>query len=144
MKTETDYSKIIPDYQNIITKWVCDGLNIDYQWIKNYQTFGVVYQDKIIAGLIFHDVNYGHDVWWTIYSTNKHWCNRRVLKQFFREAFNVLHCQRINLLIDADNDAALKFVTRLGFKIEGRLRKYRNNGRDCYILGLLQSENKYL
>ena len=144
MKMVTDCSKIVPDYNNIITQWVCNGLGENTSWLQNYKTYGVMRNSKIIAGLIFHNLNYGHDVWWTIYSTNRHWCTRRIIKQFFSEAFDTLQCRRINLLVDTDNQACLKFVTRLGFKIEGCLRQYRENEKDCYILGLLKTENKYL
>jgi len=144
MSKATDCSEIVHDYNNIITRWVCAGLKENTDWLQNYKTYGVMRHGKIIAGLIFHNLNYGQDVWWTIYSTDSHWCNRRIIKQFMNEAFEHLKCHRINLLINIDNKSCINFVTRLGFQIEGCLRKFRENGQDCYILGLLKSENKYL
>jgi len=143
MNKEMEYSDIVPDYDNIITKWICSMLGENTNWIQNYQTFGIIRNSKIIAGLIFHNLNYGQDVWWTIYSNDKHWCTRKIIKRFMYEAFEVLQCRRINLLVNTDNQQCLKFVTRLGFKIEGCLRQYREDGKDCYILGLLKSENKF-
>lgn len=144
MKTEADCSRIVPDQNNIIARWVCQGLKEDESWLKDYRTFGVMRQGKIIAGVIFHHACIGENVWWTIYSIDKHWCTRRIIKEFMREAFEFLKCRRINLLVDEDNQDCLKFVTRLGFRIEGLLRQFRESGKNCYILGLLKSENKYL
>lgn len=143
MKTVADLSKIISDQNNLITEWVCRNLGYKTNWLQNYHTFGVVRNNKIIAGLIFHDVHINDDVSWTIYSTDKHWCTKKIIKFFMREAFEYLGCRRINILVNTDNDKCLKFVTGLGFKKEGLLRQFRENGQDCYILGLLKSENKY-
>lgn len=143
MKTVADLSRIVPDKNNLITKWVCHHLGYGTDWLEKYQTFGVIRQGKIIAGLIYHDVHIGNDVSWTIYATDKHWCTKRILKFFMREAFEYLQCRRINILVNTDNEKCLKFVTGLGFKKEGQLRQFREDGQDCYILGLLKSENKY-
>lgn len=144
MKTAADCCRIVADRNNVITHWVCRGLKTDSAWVKNYRTLGVMKGDRLLAGLIFHDVRYGQDVWWTIYSIDKHWCSKRIIKAFMREAFEVMKCRRINLLVNPENTACLNFVTRLGFKIEGRLRAFREDGKDCCLLGLLKSENKYL
>ena len=144
MNMVADYSEIVPDNYNIICEWICRELKLGTDWLTNYRTFGIMRNNKIIAGLIFHNARFGQDVWWTIYSTDKHWCNRRILKEFMHEAFINLKCRRINLLVDTDNESCLEFVKRLGFKIEGLLRQYRDNGKNCYILGLLKSETKYL
>jgi len=145
MKTVADCSNIIiPDNNDTIARWVCKGLGENTNWLYNYQTFGVMRKGKIVAGLIFHDIRVGQDVWWTIYSIDPRWCCRRIIKDFMYLAFQILKCRRINLLVNPDNKSALNFVTRLGFKIEGYLRQFRDNGSDCCILGLLKSENKYL
>ena len=143
MKVVAEFSKIITDKDNIITKWVCERLGYGTCWLQNYITFGIVRNEKIIAGLIFHDIHLGDDVSWTIYSTDKHWCTKKIIKFFMKMAFEYYQCRRINILVNTDNDKCLKLVTGLGFKTEGLLRQFRENGQDCYILGLLKSENKY-
>ena len=115
MNTVADYSEIVPDNHNIICDWVCRKLKLGTDWLTSYRTFGIMRNGKIIAGLIFHNARFEQDVWWTIYSTDKHWCNRRILKEFMREAFINLKCRRINLLVDIDNEECLRFVKRLGF-----------------------------
>lgn len=143
MRQAADCSEIVPDRDNLIARWVCNGLHTDTVWLQNYRVYGVMRNAKIIAGLIFHNLRYGQDVWWTIYAEDARWCNRRIVSAFMREAFEVCGCRRINLLVDADNEKCLKFVLRLGFKIEGKLRQFREDGKDCLVLGLLKSENKF-
>lgn len=143
MKPEADCSEIVPDRDNLIARWVCRGLCTGTDWLQNYRVFGIMRNSKIIAGLIFHNLRYGQDVWWTIYAEDARWCNRRIVRAFMREAFEVCRCRRINLLVDTDNEKCLKLVTRLGFKVEGRLRQFREDGKDCLVLGLLKSENKF-
>ena len=138
------YTEVVPDTNDIITQWVCQHLGFDTAWLKAYMTFGILQKDKIVAGLIFHDIHPQQDVTWTIFSNNKTWCKRHIIKEFMRIAFAVFQCRRINILVDTDNQNCLKFVKRLGFKEEGVLRAYRENGKDCYIVSLLKTENKYL
>ncbi len=143
MKTEAEFSKVVSDHNNIITEWVCHQLGYGTEWLQNYITYGVLRKKKIIAGLIFHDIHPGDDLSWTIYSSDKHWCTRKIIKFFMQEAFEYFQCRRINILVNTDNKKCLKLVTGLGFRNEGLLRRFRENGQDCYILGLLKSENKY-
>ena len=62
----------------------------------------------------------------------------------FALAFNILKCRRVNLLVSKSNVRSLDFVRRLGFKTEGLLREYRENGEDCYFMGMLAKECPWL
>lgn len=136
--------KIIPDITGAISHWVCKGLGYDTKWLGNNITFGFFINDELKGGLIFHDYRPDHDIWWTVYTTDKRWCNRRMLKQMFDFAFGKLNCRRINLLVSKSNLESLRFVQKLGFQKEGLLRAYRENGEDCYFLGMLKNECKWI
>ncbi len=136
--------RIIQDKDGSITEWVCRGLGYNTAWLNDYLTFGFEYDNKLVGGLIFHDWRCGHDIWWTVYTVNPHWCNRNMLRQMFAVAFNTLRCRRINLLVSKHNQRSLNFVRRLGFKAEGLLREYRENGDDCYFFGMLAKECPWL
>ena len=141
---ESNEYKILSDVDGLIADWVCKGLNFDKNWLGNNITFGFCLGNKFIGGLIFHDIRPKQDVWWTVYSINKRWCNRRMLKKMFETAFQWLSCRRINILVDVDNKDSLNFVEKLGFKREGLLRSYRDDGKDCYLLGMLKDECKWI
>ena len=144
MKSEAELYRIMPDYMGVIQKWVCDGLGEDTQWIVDSFTVGIAYKGKIIAGIIMNNYRKDLDVWLTIYSTDKHWCARSVLKYVFKTCFETLKCKRVNILISKDNHKSISLCERLGFVKEGLLRQYRENGHDCYILGMLKKECKWL
>jgi RimJ/RimL family protein N-acetyltransferase len=55
-----------------------------------------------------------------------------------------LGCVRITAPIADGNDGAIRFVTKLGFQLEGRLRKAMPDGADRLIYGLLKEDCKWL
>lgn len=137
-------TEIIPDCNGVIKDWVCMGLKEGKKWCGENYTCGFVRDGKLIGGLIYHDYRLDTDVWWTIFSTDKRWCTRHVLHYIFDVAFNKFRCKRISLMVNAGNAPCLNFVTKLGFKEEGRLRAYREDGADIIIFGMLKDECRYL
>ena len=148
MIRDSDMSKEAASYNIIsgrmpwLVDWVSQGLgepNTD--WVgTNYYTVAFYYNGKLVGGLVCHDLRLGCDVWWTIYTTNKKWCNRKVLHHIFHLAFDVCKCRRISLGVSRNNMASLSLVKRLGFKFEGYLRGYRDNGEDVILFGMLKNE----
>ncbi|MBP5352533.1 MAG: GNAT family N-acetyltransferase [Alphaproteobacteria bacterium] len=136
--------KVYVDPDGSIMRWVCRNLGEDSTWVGEHLTFGFAVDNRMVGGLIFNQYRPHHDVWWTIFSNDKRWCTRAVLRQMFTEAFVRLDCRRINLLISKSNKHAVKFVRRLGFKKEGTWRQFRENGEDCYVFGMLKSECQWI
>ena len=144
MNKEAELYKIMPDCQGVIAKWVCDGLGENTDWIGDNYTFGICRQGKMVAGIILNNYRKDLDVWLTIYSVSPRWCVKSVLKYTFLVCFKTLNCKRVNVFVSKDNHKSLSLCERLGFKKEGLLRQYRENGQDCYILGMLKKECKWL
>ncbi len=140
----SDEYEILPDKNNIIAKWVCDGLGENADWLDTHITYGFAQGEKMLGGLIFHSYRPNIEVWWTVYTVDKRWCNRRMLRAMFDLAFNKLKCRRISLLVSKSNAASLNFVKKLGFQQEGMFRAYRENGDDCCIFGMLKNECKWI
>lgn len=140
MSKETVSCKIIADTDDIITRFVCAGLGYDASWLDEHFTIGFILDNRLIGGLIYHNIRPGIDVWWTLYTINKRWCTRRVLNFMFDVAFNYFGCRRISMSADIDNIDCLKLALKLGFKAEGVLRGFRDNGKDAVIMGILQQE----
>ena len=69
-----------------------------------------------------------------------HWLSRSFFKASFELPFRVLEVPRITGLIRAENLKAQRFVTRLGFQYEGRMRKAFSDGQDLVLYGLLREE----
>lgn len=143
MQSEMAYCKILPDSGNIISNWVCEMLGFDNSWVGDNYTIGIELEGKMIAGIIFNNYRKNCDVTLTIYSNNPRWCNKRILKYVFGVCFNKLNCRRVSVLVSKDNAKSLKLCKHLGFKVEGLLRQFRDNGEDCYFMGMLKTENKW-
>ena len=69
-----------------------------------------------------------------------HWLSRSFFNASFELPFRVLEVPRITGLIRAENLKAQRFVTRLGFQYEGRMRKAFSDGQDLVLYGLLREE----
>ena len=68
------------------------------------------------------------------------WVSRSYFNAAFELPFVVLELPRITGLIRAENLRAQRFVTRLGFQYEGRMRKAFPDGGDLVLYGLLREE----
>ena len=132
--------KLVVDFDHQISRWVCKKLNISESEAEG-MAVGFVVKNELIGGLVFHNLRKDCELWWTIYTTDKRWCTRSILKQIFGIAFEFYNVRRISLLVNTDNYPCINLVERLGFKKEGCLRQYREDGADCYIYGMLKSEN---
>ncbi len=142
MSKATAYCKIVADEGDIVTRFVCAGLGYDMSWLDRHFTVGFICNGRLIGGLIYHNIRPGRDVWWTLYTTDKKWCSRRIMNFIFGLAFDYFGCRRVSMSADADNAACLKLALQLGFRAEGILRNYRDNGKDAVIMGMLKEEYK--
>jgi RimJ/RimL family protein N-acetyltransferase len=138
--------RIIPDFDGRVAQWVSDGIKKDdNEWLKERLcSFAFVDDNKLLGGLVFHNFEPQHSLWWTVYSVDKRWCNRRMLRVMFGLAFEHFKCRRINVLVDEDNEASLRLVQKLGFKIDGHLRRFRSADKDSYLLGMLKNECSWI
>lgn len=143
MNKEMGFCKVISDNNGTITKWICYKLNLQTDWLGEYFTIGFFYENRIIGGLIYHDIRPHQDVWWTLYTNDKHWCNRRILRFMFSVAFDYFGCQRISMRTTVNNKKCQKLARQLGFKTEGVLRRYADNGDDVIIMGILKEQSHF-
>jgi RimJ/RimL family protein N-acetyltransferase len=68
------------------------------------------------------------------------WSSRGFFNASFEFPFMVLEVPRVTGLIRAENLDAQRFVSRLGFQHEGRMRKAFADGTDLVLYGLLREE----
>lgn len=130
------------DKQGIID-FVCDGLKEDKEWIGDCEALGLYQGKNLIAGVIFNNIRPQRDCWLTIYTTTPYWATKSTLRTIFDIVFDFFKCQRCSVLISESNAKSLDMCKRLGFIEEGLLRNYRENGENCYLMGMLKSECKW-
>ena len=142
MKQPEEFCSVF--YDNNLVDWICQGLKIDKKWLEgDYYTIGFKSGNKLLGGLIYHNIRPQRDLWVTIYTADKKWCNRRVLKIIFSLAFNFWQVERISISVSANNVSCIRLVEKLGFIKEGVFRKYMDDGSDCFFYGMLKSENEW-
>jgi len=126
---------------DMVRLWVARELGITIE--GECRTIGAVLDGKLIAGAIFnHYAGFMVDI--HIATTDKKWCNRRVLKSVFEMAFNNLKCVRVNMMCSKNNKSMRKLALRLGFKQEGCHKKAHLGTTDAISYGLLKTDCRWL
>ena len=138
-----DFCRIFLDLKGDVVSFVGKGLGEKDDWVGKNLTLGIKRKNELISGVVFHDIRPKIDVWLTIFSTDKRWCNRRVLRAIFDIAFNFLKCRRVSVKVDALNLKSRKLVEGLGFQKEGVLRCYEDNGHDSVLYSMLKNECRW-
>lgn len=98
---------------------------------------------NIVGGCVIHNFTQ-RDCHTHVAGVGPRWCTRRFLGECFRHIFLKLGCRRCTGLVAASNQHALDWDLRLGFVYEGTLRKHLANDEDCYVLGMLREECRWL
>lgn len=105
-------------------------------WEKSGPSYTIIIDGKIIAcaGVVLHPFNNGEA--WTLFSQDFYshvkGCYQEIKKGLDRiMADNKL--KRVEALVDCRDGAALNFIEHLGFKVEGKKKKYGPNGEDMFM-----------
>lgn len=138
MSREPVYCKA--DKTGKVLHFIAEGLGDDPKDYEPSLAIGFYQGEKLIGGVLINDIRPGRDCWVTIYTTDKHWATRRVIKYFFTVVFVTIGAKRCSAFISESNQKSFDCCKRLGFKQEGLLREYRNNGENCYVMGILKQE----
>lgn len=133
-----------PDETKQTLLYVANGLGDNPADYEPCLALNISLNGKTIAGVLLNDVRHGRDVWMTIYSSDKRWATKSVIKYVFGIVFHLMECKRASVFVSVGNTKSFDMCQRLGFKKEGCLRQYRDNGEDCYVMGMLKQECKWL
>ena len=68
------------------------------------------------------------------------WLSRGNIAGFLWYPFEQLGVRRVTVLVHRKNKVSRRFVERIGWKLEGVLRKAAEDGRDLMVYGLLREE----
>ncbi len=129
----------------IVAAWVAKRLDIPT--FGPSTALGVVRQDRLIAGVVFnnyHQYPSGATIEASIAAIDPHWATRAVLRNFFSYPFLQMNVGRLGVTCRKSNKHARKFVTRLGFKLEGIARRLWDGKQDAAVYSMLAEECKWL
>lgn len=126
-----------------VIKFVAEGLKDKIEDYVPALPIGIYKGEKLIGGVLINDIRPQRDCWLTIYTTTPYWANKAVLRYVFGAVFDLIKAERCSVFVSLSNTKSFDMCQRLGFKQEGLLRQYRDNGEDCYVMGMLKSECKW-
>lgn len=133
---------LIVGADEFVAKWVIDRVG---GVVPNEigAAIGSFHNGQITGGVIYHE--YRPDRMISMVAAGEPgWLNRGKLRKFFSYPFDELGVKRINAVVDAANERAIEFNTKLGFVVEGRVREAMNNDSDAIIFGMLKKECRWL
>lgn len=123
----------------LVAKWVQDKLPEIRNGFGLCSAIGVLENNQPIAGVVYHDYR-GHSIQLSMASTSPRWCTRTTLRHLLGYPFLQLGVARITACTAKGNKQLRSLVERLGFQLEGRLRRGFDGRRDMLIYGLLREE----
>jgi len=113
------------------------------QW-DHYAALGVVRDHALIGGVVFHDYRpQAADIEITAGFTTPRWCSPATFGEIMRYPLVQLDLERCTARVASGNHPARRFLERLGFIEEGRLRRGRDGVQDDVIYGVLREEGRW-
>jgi RimJ/RimL family protein N-acetyltransferase len=122
-----------------VINFVAHGLGDDVREYIPSLELGI-YDNKLIGGVLINDIRPERDCWLTIYTESPRWATKQTLKYIFTVVFVTIGAKRCSVFVSESNQKSHNMCLRLGFKDEGLLREYRDNGENCYVMGMLKQE----
>ena len=135
--------QVLCDDTGAVVNWVAHGLGDNVREYIPCLSLGIWQDGTLIGGVLFTDIRPSRDCWLTIYTESPRWATKNVLKHIFNTVFLTIGAKRCSVLVSESNKKSYDLCQRLGFKDEGLLREYRENGENCYVMGMLKQECKW-
>ncbi len=132
--------RVVYQQHPLLCKWAGDIL--DREFDDKCKTIAIENNGKIIAVILYYNYT-GDDVEMAIASRSPKWITRKILRIGFRYPFCQLGCSRVTGRVEADDHKVLEIDKRLGFVVEGTVRKALK-GKDIIILGMLKDECRWI
>ncbi len=124
-------------------QWLKDRLLLDkIQGEDAAQAYGFRHNGEIVGAFVFSEYT-GNDVHMYCVSENPKIFQRRYFKQMFDYCFETMKVKRVSAMCNESNLRSRKLISGVGFKQEGRLRRYFGN-EDALVYGLLKEDMRMI
>jgi RimJ/RimL family protein N-acetyltransferase len=109
-------------------------------------TFSIVncIDDEIVAAVVLQDSNGVNAFIHVAADTRRRWLTRDYIYKTFRFAFDELGLNRLTGLVESDNELAIHFDEKLGFRKEAVLTGAGHRGQDAFIYAMHRHECRWL
>ena len=131
----------------IVADWVAEQLGMRRGCFDPCAGIGVTLRGDLVAGVVFN--NYrplpeGATIDASIVATTARWATRQVLRDFFAYPFLQMGATRLGVSCRKSNKHARRFVTRLGFRMEGVARRLWDGRHDAVVYSMFPEECRWL
>ena len=122
-----------------VANWVQSRLPEIRNGFGEYTAIGVTEDGAPIAGVVYHHY-IGFDMQLSMAADSPRWCSRRTLRALLGYPFYQLKVARITACTGKHNKRMRSMAERLGFRLEGCVRRGFDGTRDVLVYGMLRSE----
>jgi RimJ/RimL family protein N-acetyltransferase len=136
---------LVVDQRERVCLWAAE--NMGYENVSFTNAYAIGLEDaggELVAAAVFNQFHFPSISGHIVSDGSKKWMTKKFLYAMFDYPFRQLGCTRITAPIAERNEAAVQFVERLGFVLEGRLRRAMPDGSDRLIYGLLKEDCSYV
>ena len=126
-----------------VNAWVSSKIYGNDRFPEDAPSIGLLEDGRIVGGVVY-TMYTGNGIMMNVAGEYKGWINRAFIRAAFAYPFKQLKCTRVSGLVRIDNEAALEFDTRLGFRQEGIIRRGDDDGTDLVLMGMLREECKWI
>lgn len=126
-----------------VNDWVSSKIFGKDKFDPEAPSIGLLENGKIIGGVVY-TMYTGNGIMMNVAGDHPGWVSLGFIKAAFAYPFIQLGCTRVSGMVRVDNPKALLFDMKLGFHIEGVVRKGDDDGTDMVMLGMLREECKWL
>jgi hypothetical protein len=134
--------RVIADSERV-GEWVMARMPYPIRW-TNYKAIGLERDGVLVAGVLYESM--------TTRDVNMHCAiadagalNLEFTYTCFHYPFEQCGLARVTGLVPSKNEKALKFdIDKLGFQVEGIIRKALPDGDNVIVLGMLREECRWL
>lgn len=109
---------------------------------RDYAAIGVMDHGELIAGVVYNEFR-GHSMHVSMASVTPRWATRKSLMALFAYPFMQCKVARLTAYTGRSMTSVRKFMERLGFVLEGTMRKGFADD-DCVIYGMLRDECRWI
>lgn len=124
---------------HVVANWVKQRLDGIVNGFGLCTAIGIEENNQLIAGVVYHDYR-RFSIQISMASETPRWCSRRTLSVLLGYPFHRCKVERITSCTAKNNRRLRSLVTRLGFKLEGTIRRGFDGRHDLLIYGLLKDE----
>lgn len=132
--------------REVVAKWLLDRIRDNVNVNSDFNAIGVVRDGGLIGAVLYHCYRRSDAVadLEIVIAGEPGWLSRDRLNKFFHYPYVDLGCTRTTVVVSKKNRRARKLAERLGYRLEGQIRKAMQDGADAMVYGMLKQECRWI